>query len=105
MSDLAIQQVLAQMRQMKIDATGEANSAAGGDAPEFAQILGRSIEQVNSLQQASSEMRQAFTAGEEGVDLAEVMIAGQKSRISFEAMVQVRNRLLEAYQQIQRMQV
>lgn len=105
MSDLAIQQVLAQMRQMKIDAAGEGNSAAGADAPEFAEILGRSIEQVNSLQQASSEARAAFTAGEDGANLAEVMIAGQKSRIAFEAMVQVRNRLLEAYQQIQRMQV
>ena len=104
MSDLAIQQVLAQMRQMKIDAAGPGTPEAA-EAPRFSELLGQSIEQVNSLQQASSQTREAFTAGVEGVDLAEVMIAGQKSRIAFEAMVQVRNRLLEAYQEIQRMQV
>jgi len=105
MSDLAIQQVLAQMRQIKIEAAGDANVNPGTNAPDFAEILGRSIEQVNSLQQASGEARNAFAAGAEDANLADVMIAGQKSRIGFEAMVQVRNRLLEAYQQIQRMQV
>ena len=120
MSDLAIQQVLAQMRQMKTEATnGIANGAiehgnampgaeASGDAaqaPSFADVLQQSIGQVNELQQASSEIHKSFARGVEDVNLTEVMVAGQKSRIAFEAMVQVRNRLLEAYQEIQRMQI
>jgi len=105
MSDLAIQQVLAQMRQMKLDASGDADAAEDAANADFARMLGQSIEQVNSLQQESSQAREAFTSGAEHANLADVMIAGQKSRIAFEAMVQVRNRLLEAYQEIQRMQV
>lgn len=105
MSDLAIQQVLAQMRQMKIEAGGEAAGSTRADGPEFAELLQRSIEKVDELQRASNEKHESFARAEADVSLAEVMIAGQKSRIAFEAMVQVRNRLVEAYQEIQRMQI
>ncbi len=105
MSDLAIQQVLAQMRQMKVEASAPGQQPAEVDGPAFAELLQRSIETVNDLQQSSGEMRTAFARGDADVSLAEVMVAGQKSRIAFEAMVQVRNRLVEAYQEIQRMQI
>ena len=115
MSDLAIQQVLAQMRQMKIEAssgvengnavTGAQASENGAQEASFADVLQQSIGQVNELQQASSEVHKQFARGAEDVNLTDVMVAGQKSRIAFEAMVQVRNKLLEAYQEIQRMQI
>ena len=115
MSDLAIQQVLAQMRQMKIEASNgieNGNAVAGAETSEngaqgasFADVLQQSIGQVNELQQASTEVHKQFARGVEDVNLTDVMVAGQKSRIAFEAMVQVRNKLLESYQQIQRMQI
>ena len=43
--------------------------------------------------------------GDENVSLVDVMIAGQKSRVAFSALVEVRNKLLSAYQEIMNMQV
>jgi flagellar hook-basal body complex protein FliE len=50
-------------------------------------------------------MRTAFEQGEPGVDLAEVMIAVQKSSVSFQAMVEVRNKLVDAYKDVMNMPV
>ncbi|PLW83975.1 flagellar hook-basal body complex protein FliE [Kineobactrum sediminis] len=105
MSDMTIQQVLTQMRQLKIEAGAEVQATEGSGKPGFAELLNRSIEQVSDNQQASGQMSAAFERGDPGVDLASVMIAGQKSRISFEAMMQVRNRLVEAYREIQNMPI
>lgn len=105
MNDIAIQQVLTQMRQIKIEAGSGAREAAPLDQAEFTSLLNRSIEQVNANQQASAELSAAFERGEPEADLASVMIAGQKARVSFEALVQVRNRLVEAYREIQNMPI
>lgn len=105
MNDMAIQQVLTQMRQIKIEAGSGASEAAPVDQSEFTSLLARSIEQVNASQQASAELSAAFERGEPEADLATVMIAGQKARVSFEALVQVRNRLVEAYREIQNMPI
>lgn len=105
MSDIAIQQVLTQMRQLKIEAGSGAQASEPAEQGQFASLLSRSIEQVNANQQASAELSAAFERGEPEADLASVMIAGQKARVSFEALVQVRNRLVEAYREIQNMPI
>mgnify|MGYP006284197319 CR=1 FL=1 len=111
MKDMAIQQVLAQMRQMRIEA-GNGVEAGNGAQPtadaqgvDFGAVLSDSLQRVNELQQTSSEMKTAFERGDPNADLAEVMIASQKARIGFEAVVQVRKRVVEAYQTIQRMSI
>ncbi len=50
-------------------------------------------------------MKQAFETGQGDADLAEVMIAVQKSSLSFEAMVQVRNKLVDAYKDVMNMPI
>ena len=50
-------------------------------------------------------MKTAFEIGDDSVSMPEVMVAVQKASISFEAVTQVRNRLLSAYQEIMNMQV
>ncbi|MEQ8800677.1 flagellar hook-basal body complex protein FliE [Haliea sp.] len=105
MSDIAIQQVLAQMRQLKVEAGAGAREVEAPAQGEFASLLSQSIEQVSANQQTSARLAAAFERGDPGVDLASVMIAGQKSRVSFEALVQVRNRLVEAYREIQNMPI
>ena len=65
----------------------------------------KSISAVNETQQTASTMRASFERGDDGVDLAEVMIAAQKSSVSFQAMVEVRNKLVEAYKDIMSMPV
>ena len=104
MSTPEINQVLAQMRVI----TAQASGGVAANEPidhSFGDLLKRSIDSVNETQQTASSMRTAFEQGEEGLDLAEVMIAVQKSSVSFQAMVEVRNKLVEAYKDVMNMPV
>ncbi|ACL73051.1 flagellar hook-basal body complex protein FliE [Thioalkalivibrio sulfidiphilus] len=103
MSDMQINQVLAQMRALAANSGLNATPAQEPSGVNFAQMLKQSLDQVNQTQQAASELRNAFELGDPNVNLAQVMVAMQKSSISFEAVNQVRNRLLNAYQEIMRM--
>jgi flagellar hook-basal body complex protein FliE len=103
MSDISIDQVLSQMRVLaQNNVVPELNSAS---RPEFANLLNESIKQVNALQGEATELKQAFEAGKAGVDLPEVMIAAEKASVSFEAITEVRNKLLSAYQEVMNMQI
>lgn len=106
MSSPEINQVLAQMRLVQAQAMGGA-VAPEQAAPnnEFGDLLKRSIDAVNDTQKQAGQLRTAFEQGQEGIDLAEVMIAAQKSSVSFQAMSEVRNKLVEAYQNVMRMPV
>ena len=73
-------------------------------SPSFGDLMQQAIDQVNETQMEASSLRKSFELGEQ-VDLSEVMIAVQKSRISFEALTQVRNKLLSAYQDVMNMSV
>ena len=73
-------------------------------SPSFGDLMQQAIDQVNETQMQASSLRKSFELGEQ-VDLSEVMIAVQKSRISFEALTQVRNKLLSAYQDVMNMSV
>ena len=72
--------------------------------PNFGELMQQAIEQVNETQMQASSLTRAFELGED-VDLSQVMIAVQKSRVSFEALTQVRNKLLTAYQDVMNMSV
>ncbi|MFO1350000.1 MAG: flagellar hook-basal body complex protein FliE [Gammaproteobacteria bacterium] len=76
-----------------------ASTAADGD---FAGLLNSMIDGVNQSQQQAKDMSEAFERGDD-VDLAAVMIASQKARLSFQAILQVRNKLIAAYQDIMNM--
>lgn len=104
MSTPEINQVLAQMRVARAQATGVAEIDAAPQA-DFRDLLNKSIHSVNETQQTANALRTSFERGEEGVDLAEVMIAAQKSSVAFEAMVEVRNKLVEAYKDVMNMPV
>lgn len=102
MSDMNVNQVLAQMRAMSLEAgTDIQESGAGGG--DFAALLKQSIDSVNDTQQVAGKMAEAFETGDTGVSLAEVMVASQKASVSFQAMLQVRNKLVEAYQDVMNM--
>lgn len=71
---------------------------------QFSTILVDSIKSMNNEQIESGEMVQAFLKGE-GPDLHTVMINTEKANMSVEFAVQIRNKVMEAYQEIMRMQV
>lgn len=102
--------LMLEMRSMQADAMSRVKPAAvettpvvGG--PNFAEMLGQAVGQVNETQQASNQLANAFEIGQSGVDLTDVMIASQKASVSFQAMTQVRNKLVQAYQDIMQMPV
>jgi len=72
---------------------------------EFGNLLQSAIQQVNELQSESGNLKKDFIAGKEGVDLAQVMIASEKSSVAFGALVEVRNKLLKAYEDVKSIRV
>ena len=112
MSNMAIDQVLAQIRALSAQAgTGvkpvhdtSANTTAPG-APQFADLLKQGLDSVNRTQQSASALTDAWERGTPGVDLAQVMIESQKASVSFRALTEVRNRLVSAYQDIMNMPI
>ena len=108
MSDVAINQVLAQMRAMAANAQQlESAPAEAGEATSlsFSALMADSIEQVNAAMVEAKAQATAFERGDPGVSLVEVMVASQKAGLQFQAMTEVRNKLLTAYQEIMSMQV
>jgi len=108
MSQVAINQVLSQMRVLEAAAkSGEGASIGGvdGGGSEFGKMLAESIDKANGTMQHATELKEGFQRGDEGVELPQVMVALQEASISFQAMTQVRNKLLSAYQDIMNMPV
>lgn len=103
MSDINVNQVLAQMRAMSIEAGSKPQLNNSDSAGDFAAMLKQSIDAVNQTQKTSAELATAFETGQSDVSLAEVMIASQKASVSFQAMLQVRNKLVEAYKDVMSM--
>jgi len=107
METQGIDQMLSVLRATAAQAGGrvaDAQSAPAGGA-DFAQILQNSIDQVNQTQQQAEGMAANFAAGDGNANLHEVMISLQKANISFQEMVQVRNKLVSAYHDVMNMQV
>ena len=73
------------------------------DRPSFSETLKTSINEVNQLQKEADRAIDALSAGETK-DIAQTMIAVEKANISFQLMTQIRNRILQAYQEVMRMQ-
>jgi len=81
------------------------NLAPTGNTPSIGEMMGSAINHVNATQQHAGSMSTRYTQGDPNIDLPEVMVAMQKSSVSFQAMSQVRNKLLEAYKDIMNMPV
>lgn len=81
------------------------NSSSTSGTPSISEMMGNAINQVNDTQMHAGNLGNRYTQGDPNVDLPEVMVAMQKSSVSFQAMSQVRNKLLEAYKDIMNMPV
>lgn len=91
----------AEMQAMKLEAQNTSRPATGQQvSADFGAVLGDAIKNVNDLQSASGELATRFDQGDRSVSLSDVMIARNKSSVAFEATVQVRNKLVDAYKQL-----
>jgi flagellar hook-basal body complex protein FliE len=79
-------------------------ATTAADGPEFGTVLSDSLAEVNRLQTNADQAIQALATGQGGT-LHDTMIALEKADLSFRLMMQVRNKIVEAYQEILRMQV
>ena len=105
-------QIQAMMAQLKAAAARPAAAPPIGPAGvegaakvDFADALKNSISQVSEAQKSAGEMGKKFALGDDSVSLSDVMVSMQKASIGFQATVQVRNKMVSAYQEIMNMQV
>lgn len=109
-----INSVLMQMREIKaqaqmqipsIDFVGRDTQVNGVEKADFGQLLKSAVDKVNETQAASKKLATAYEQGDPNVELTQVMVSLQKSSIAFEAMAQVRNKLVTAYEDISKMPI
>jgi flagellar hook-basal body complex protein FliE len=108
MSQMEIDRVLSQIRslsgQIKPHEVAKGAVPQAGGA-EFSNLLKQGIDQVNQTQQSASTLATQFERGVPGVELPQVMLEMQKASVSFRALTEVRNRLVNAYQEIMNMPI
>jgi flagellar hook-basal body complex protein FliE len=106
MSSMQISQVLAEMRALQARASGISEAPAAAAQPsEFANLMKNSVDHVASMQNQANALANAYEAGDKSVDLTKVMLEVQKASLAFRAMTEVRNKLVDAYQQVMNMTV
>lgn len=98
--------LLAQMRAMMERAQGVASQQPQTASQNgFTDVLKQAVNAVNDQQQQADNLATAFQQGDPNVQMSQVMMSLQKANVSFQAMVEVRNKLVSAYQEIMNMQV
>ncbi len=98
--------LLIQMRAMAAQAQAKSVETPSGEkSANFADLLSQSIAQVNELKKSGNALAQSFQKGDPNVQMSDVMVTMQKASVSFQAMVEVRNKLVSAYQDVMNMQV
>ena len=104
-------QLLMQMRAAQAQASQQtpqittASESNGADSVSFSSLMKSAVDQVNETQKASGKLKTAFEMGDPNVSLADAMIASQKASVAFQATLQVRNKLVSAYEEVMRMSV
>ncbi|MEG3767498.1 flagellar hook-basal body complex protein FliE [Alteromonas sp. 14N.309.X.WAT.G.H12] len=100
-----MQAMIGQTRLQPTEAPEQSLDVKNSSASDFSAMLKQAVEGVNSMQLESKDMQQRFEMGDKSLSLAEVMLTKEKAGIAFEATVQVRNKVLEAYKTIMNMPV
>lgn len=108
MSQMEIDRVLAQIRNIAAASKGGAIGGAAPTAPNgvnngFANLLKQGLEKVNETQAKAASLSSQFERGVPGVELPQVMLEMQKANVSFRALTEVRNKFVEAYREIMNM--
>lgn len=104
----SVENLLSQMRAVARASQGltaQPAAAQVGQTGGFASELARTLNRVSDAQNAAHAQAQAFEMGDPKVSLSNVMIDLQKAGLSFQATVQVRNRLVESYKEIANMAI
>lgn len=109
MIETEISKVLSQMRELSTElrtgTTAPTPALGGTGGTQFNDVLRNAIDSVSEQQAAAQSLVTRFEGGAPDVSIAEVMVSMQKASLSFQAMNEVRNRLVDAYQQVMNMPI
>jgi flagellar hook-basal body complex protein FliE len=110
MSQIDVNSLLSQMRAISAQATGVMPSAAlpassSGPSVDFGTLFKQTIGSVAAQQNNAQAQVNAFERGDPGADIVKTSIAGQKADLAFRGLVEVRNKLVDAYTTIMNMPV
>ena len=115
MSQIDTQSLLSEMRAVGHQAEHGATGGGGRNeidttaidetagSTDFASVMKNAIQSVNSQQVVSGKLKEKIEFGDPDVDLSDVMIQAQKASLAFQAMTQVRNKLVDAYKDVMSM--
>lgn len=104
MSDINTVSLLNQLQSLAAKASGH-SVEFGSDGVQFGDVFQKTLGNVNQLQLQSDQLKTRYELGDNRVGIGEVMVAAQKSNLAFEATLQVRNKLVQAYRDIMDMPV
>ncbi|WP_413110710.1 flagellar hook-basal body complex protein FliE [Thaumasiovibrio sp. DFM-14] len=103
---MKVGELQAEMAAMRLEAKSAQAPATGQQvSQDFSHLLSNAISSVNNHQQQASQLQTRFDQGDRSVSLSDVMIARNKSSVAFEATVEVRNKMVEAYKELMSMPV
>lgn len=71
----------------------------------FGDLLTSAIDKVNESQQTANHLKTSYEQGDPSVDITRVMVASQKAQVSFQALTQVRNKVVQAYEEVMKMSI
>jgi len=101
-----IDRMVNQLRAVAAQAASAPSSATQDPAgKDFAVLLQSAVNEANSAQTEARQLSRQFESGNSDVNLQDVVLSLQKASLSFQTMVQVRNKLVSAYQDVMNMQV
>jgi flagellar hook-basal body complex protein FliE len=96
------------VNQLRAVAAEAAHAPATGEAAgsqDFVALLKSAVDEVHTAQRDAKQLTEQFALGDSGTNLQDVVMSLQKASLSFQTMVQVRNKLVSAYQEIMNMPV
>ncbi|MCS5711427.1 flagellar hook-basal body complex protein FliE [Candidatus Berkiella aquae] len=107
MNEIDANQLLLQMKIIAAKARNTEMSAGANPVgqSEFGQLLKNAINDANQMQNNASDLAKRFEEGDKNIHLTDVMIATQKAHLSLQAVSQVRNHVVSAYQDIMNMPI
>jgi flagellar hook-basal body complex protein FliE len=107
MDPISMASLLAKLQEARAVVSGlpVAPSAAAAGSVDFAALLKGSIDRVDQAQGSATRMAEKFQLGDPKVTLEDTMVALQKANVSFQAALQIRNRVVSAYHDIMNLQI
>lgn len=107
MSEIDVRSVLSQIRALQSQANAQpravAPNAAAEGAPAFGRVMEAALDRVSLTQSKAVDLQNKFQLGDANTDLASVMLASSRASVEFKGLVETRNRMVRAYQDIMNM--